>query len=106
MAIAFQEVHRFGMRGNRSAGALSGNVVSEILDSLTSAGNQVFDRISGQKAAADAQQVQLALAQAQAERQAAQTAARGSAWAAFAPSLPYVALGIGALVIGIAVLKK
>ena len=60
-------------------GRLSGNVVSEVLDSLRQTGTEAFETIFGQKAGREAQATQLALAQAKAEQLAAQTKARAEA---------------------------
>ena len=99
--IAYQEVYNFGTRGNRASGAFG-----DIFKDLLGHGEKVLDMLTGQGAAREAQQVQLALAKAQQDRLAAQTQARSEALASFSSAAPWIVLGVGAIVLGVVVLKK
>lgn len=87
-------------------GAFDLSQINTNLNSFITTGLNIFDVVSGQKAARDAQQVQLQLAQVQAQRIVAEEAARAQSMSPFWAALPWALGAVGGLVVIAMVVKK
>ena len=82
----------------QSSKGLSGNLITEFIETTSRVVTDFVDTASGQKASREAIAAQTQLAKLQADRLASQTASRAKATEQLFKSLPGIAIGVGAII--------
>lgn len=95
-----------GCRTCPGGGGLAGNPLTDIIDSATKGATDILDSVTGAKTTRATAQAQVDLARIQAEKAAAQTAARAEASEIAFKALPWVAGALGLVVFAAIVLKR